>query len=341
MIPCRSAGARSSVVSSKSWRACMEGGNRGSEVPSIHLRSAGTEPLVRAQTRTLADEDTERELKALEVERLACIEMTKAAFAKRRALIKQAMEKREQTTPNKNLRLPRTPPSLSPSAARRGAAKRSARQNCEATTRAASEGDEESARYELGREREESAAPAGTAPAIPVREELSGQGKASPEARRDVGESPSPKEEGDGQEGDERRRIHTFPRLPPRLPLPLPPPPSPSSWPSSPLPPRRRTGGHFCLADDTQVLWVTPRVGSPRSSPRPHSSRRPRTAPLRKSFSFSGPVTDAAVTRGGERKGRGFERSSSWHDFDVPPSRLLFGSERAEEGRFSLAKPTR
>ena len=94
----------------------------------------------------MADEDMERALHALEAERLARIEMTKATFVKRRSLIERDMER------SKILRMPRFPhPALS--AARRGAAKRSARQSSKAlcaTARAAPVGDEELARYGWG-----------------------------------------------------------------------------------------------------------------------------------------------------------------------------------------------
>jgi hypothetical protein len=234
----------------------------------------------------MADEDMERALHALEAERLARIEMTKATFVKRRSLIERDMER------SKILRMPRFPhPALS--AARRGAAKRSARQSSEATARAAPGGDEESARYgwEVGGDGE-STTPARAAPA---RAEPNGRGESFADVRRAFDESPR-------RESD----------------------------------PGPRSGGPSHLADDTAVLWVTP------SSPHERSRPRPRTTPLRKAFSFSDPVTDAPATHGGERKGRGFERSSSWHDGNsAPPSRLFFGSERAEEGRFSLAKPTR
>ena len=213
----------------------------------------------------MANEDIERALHALEAERLTRIEITKATFAKRRSLIEQDMERRRM--------LRSSHPALS--AARRGAAKRSARQSCEATARAAPGGDEELARYGWGgRGDGESTTPARAAPA---RAEPHGRGESFAEVRRASDESP-------------RRESDLGPR----------------------------SGGPSYLADDTEVLWVTP------SSP----------SPLRKTFSFSGPVTDAPATDG-------FARSSSWHDGNsAPPSRLFFGSERAKEGRFSLAKPT-
>ena len=228
----------------------------------------------------------ERALLALEAERLARIDLTKATFVKRRSLIEQDVES------SRILRMPRSPhPALS--AARRGAAKRSARKSCEAAAQAAPGGDKESTRYGWGGGGDgESTTPARAAPA---RAELNGRGGSFAEIRRAFDESPR-------RESD----------------------------------PGPRSGGPSYLADDTEVLWVTP------SSPHERLKPRPRTTPLRKAFSFSGPVTDAPATHGGERKGRGFERSSSWHDGNsAPPSRLLFGSERAEEGRFSLAKPTR
>ena len=222
----------------------------------------------------MADEDIERALHALEAERLARIKTAKATFAKRRSLIEQDMERSRM--------LRSSHPALS--AARRGAAKRSARQSCEATARAAPGGDEDSARYGWGgRGDGESTTPARAAPA---RAEPNGRGESFAEVRRASGESPR-------RESD----------------------------------PGPRSGGPSYLADDTEVLWVTP--------------SSPHTTPLRKAFSFSGPVTDEPATHGGERKGRGFERSSSWHGGNsAPPSRLFFGSERAKEGRFSLAKPT-
>ena len=210
----------------------------------------------------------ERALLALEAERLARIDLTKATFVKRRSLIEQDVES------SRILRMPRSPhPALS--AARRGAAKRFARKSCEAAAQAAPGGDEESARYGWGGGGDgESTTPARAAPA---RAELNGRGGSFAEIRRAFDESPR-------RESD----------------------------------PGPRSGGPSYLADDTEVLWVTP------SSP----------SPLRKTFSFSGPVTDAPATDG-------FARSSSWHDGNsAPPSRLFFGSERAKEGRFSLAKPT-
>ena len=200
----------------------------------------------------------QRALDALEEERLARIEITKAAFVKRRSLIEQDMER------SRILRLRPSLPSLS--AARRGAAKRFARQGSEA----APGGDEEPARYGWGG---------------------GGDGESATPARAAFDESP--------------RRA------------------------SDPGP---RSGSPSYLADDTDVLWVTP------SSP--HQRSRPRTTPLRKAVSFSNSVTDAPATHGGERKGRGLGRSSSWHNGNsAPPRRLLFGSQREEEGHFSLAHP--
>ena len=200
----------------------------------------------------------QRALDALEEERLARVEMTKAAFVKRRSLIEQDMER------SRILRLRPSLPSLS--AARRGAAKRFARQGSEA----APGGDEEPARYGWGG---------------------GGDGESATPARDAFEESP--------------RRA------------------------SDPGP---RSGSPSYLDDDTDVLWVTP------SSP--HQRSRPRTTPLRKAVSCSNSVTDAPATHGGERKGRGLGRSSSWHNGNsAPPRRLLFGSQREEEGHFSLAHP--
>ena len=86
----------------------------------------------------MADADMQRALDALEEERLARVEMTKAAFVKRRSLIEQDMER------SRILRLRPSLPSLS--AARRGAAKRFGRQSSEA----APGGDGEPARYGWG-----------------------------------------------------------------------------------------------------------------------------------------------------------------------------------------------
>lgn len=221
------------------------------------MRTAGCSAL------RMADADMQRALDALEEERLARIEITKAAFVKRRSLIEQDMER------SRILRLPRPSfPSLS--AARRGAAKRFARPSCEATSRAAPGGDEESPRYGWGR---------------------GGDGESATPARAAFYESP--------------RRA------------------------SDPGP---RSGSPSYLADDTDVLWVTP------SSP--HQRSHPRTTPLRKAVSFSNDVMDAPATHGGERKGRGLGRSSSRRNGNsAPPRRLLFGSQREEEGHFSLTHP--
>ena len=179
----------------------------------------------------MADADMQRALDALEEERLARVEMTKAAFVKRRSLIEQDMER------SRILRLRPSLPSLS--AARRGAAKRFGRQSSEA----APGGDEEPARYGW---------------------EGGGDGESATPARAAFDESP--------------RRA------------------------SDPGP---RSGSPSYLADDTDVLWVTP------SSPHQRSS--PRTTPLRKAVSFSNSATDAPAKHGGERKGRGLGRSPMPH----------------------------